>query len=161
MADPTPEDPTRWLDSEELEAWMALTTVMMRLPGALSRQLQRDSGLTHFEYLVLGGLSDAPERTLRMSELAEFTQSQLPRLSQVAARMEGRGWLVRRPDPTDGRFTLAELTDAGMAVVVDAAPGHVDAVRRLVLDPLTATQIRHLREIGTRLRASLDAEQHG
>ncbi|KQS00595.1 MarR family transcriptional regulator [Williamsia sp. Leaf354] len=158
MADPTPEDPTRWLDTDELESWMALTTVMIRLPAALGRQLQRDSGLTHFEYQVLAGLSQAPERTLRMSDLAVVTEGQLPRLSQVTARMEKRGWLTRATDPSDGRFTLASLTDDGLQVLVDAAPGHVEAVRRLVFDPLTSAQIRQLREIGRRLRSSLDDE---
>ncbi|MCX6469094.1 MarR family winged helix-turn-helix transcriptional regulator [Williamsia herbipolensis] len=158
MADPTPEDPTRWLDTDELESWMALTTVMIRLPAALGRQLQRDSGLTHFEYQVLAGLSQAPDRTLRMSDLAVVTEGQLPRLSQVTARMEKRGWLTRATDPSDGRFTLASLTDDGMQVLVDAAPGHVEAVRRLVFDPLTSAQIRQLREIGRRLRSSLDDE---
>lgn len=158
MADPTPEDPTRWLDTDELESWMALTTVMIRLPAALGRQLRRDSGLTHFEYQVLAGLSQAPDRTLRMSDLAVVTEGQLPRLSQVTARMEKRGWLTRATDPSDGRFTLASLTDDGMQVLVDAAPGHVEAVRRLVFDPLTSAQIRQLREIGRRLRSSLDDE---
>jgi len=141
----------RWLSPEELEAWMATIGVITRLPNLLDRQLQRDSGLTHFEYQVLAGLSQAADRTMRMSTLAEFTEGQLPRLSQVGARLEMRGWIIRRPDPTDRRSTLATLTDAGMEVLVAAAPGHVEQVRRIVFDPLTAAQVRQLHEIGRRI----------
>ncbi len=151
-------DDTRWLDEDELATWMAVTGMMVRLPALLDRQLQRDSGLTHFEYQVLAGLSQAPERTMRMSTLAEFTEGQLPRLSQVAARMEKRGWLTRRPDPTDGRYTLAELTGTGMQVLLDSAPGHVAIVRRLIFDSLTQAQIRQLREIGHRIGAAMSTD---
>jgi len=151
----TTQEPTvaapRWLSPEELEAWMATIGVITRLPNLLDRQLQRDSGLTHFEYQVLAGLSQAADRTMRMSTLAEFTEGQLPRLSQVGARLEMRGWIIRRPDPTDRRSTLATLTDAGMEVLVAAAPGHVEEVRRIVFDPLTAAQVRQLHEIGRRI----------
>ncbi len=144
----------RWLDDDERAVWLALVGVMIRVPAALDRQLQRDSNMSHFEYQVLAGLSDAPGRTLRMSRLAEFTEGSLPRLSQVVSRLEGRGWVVRHPDPNDGRFTLATLTDDGFAELERAAPGHVEAVRRLVFDPLTPTQHAQLLDIG---RAILDA----
>lgn len=148
----------RWLSPAELEAWMATIGVITRLPNLLDRQLQRDSGLTHFEYQVLAGLSQAPDRELRMSTLAEFTEGQLPRLSQVATRLEKRGWITRRPDPADRRSTLATLTDAGMAMLVAAAPGHVEQVRRIVFDPLTAAQVRQLQEIGRRINEAATSE---
>ncbi|MDX2549127.1 MarR family winged helix-turn-helix transcriptional regulator [Streptomyces sp. WI04-05B] len=144
-------EPIRWLTEEELHAWMALAGMVTKLPAALDRQLQRDAGLTHFEYQVLVGLSRAPERTLRMSELADFTGGQLPRLSQVATRMERRGWLTRRPDPTDGRYTLACLTDAGTAKLELSAPGHVTAVRRLIFDCLSPAQVRQMAQIARRI----------
>ena len=97
-----PDEP-RWLDAEELETWLSVTGLMVQLPAALDRQLQRDAGLTHFEYHVMAALSQAPERTLQMSTLAGLTEARLPRLSQVAARLEKRGWLTRRPDTDDGR----------------------------------------------------------
>lgn len=150
---------TQWLDEEEMAAWMSLMATVIRLPSALDRQLQRDAELTHFEYQVLAGLSEAPDRTLRMSVLAGFTQAQLPRLSQVAARMEKRGWLERRPDLKDGRYTLATLTDAGLAVIVEAAPGHVGTVRRLVFAPLTRAQVRQLREITRRIGQAVDEDR--
>ena len=149
---------TAWLDGDEMAAWMSLLTTVIRLPAALDRRLQLDAGLTHFEYQVLAGLSEAPDRTLRMSVLAGFTQAQLPRLSQVATRMERRGWLRRRPDPTDGRYTLATLTEAGWDKVVASAPGHVEEVRRLVFDPLTKAQLRQLNEISRRVITVIDPE---
>ncbi|WP_327699839.1 MarR family winged helix-turn-helix transcriptional regulator [Streptomyces sp. NBC_00459] len=144
-------EPVQWLNEEELHAWMALAGMVTKLPAAMDRQLQRDAGLTHFEYQVLVGLSRAPEHTLRMSELADFTAGQLPRLSQVAARMEQRGWLTRRPDPTDGRYTLASLTDTGMTKLETSAPGHVTAVRRLIFDSLSPTQVRQMTQIAQRI----------
>ncbi|MDX3713253.1 MarR family winged helix-turn-helix transcriptional regulator [Streptomyces europaeiscabiei] len=144
-------EPIRWLNEEELHAWMALVGMVTKLPAALDRQLQRDAGLTHFEYQVLVGLARAPERTLRISELADFTGGQLPRLSQVATRMERRGWLTRRPDPTDGRYTLACLTAAGTEKLEVSAPGHVAAVRRLIFDSLSPTQVRQMAQIARRI----------
>ncbi|KGN34282.1 MarR family transcriptional regulator [Knoellia sinensis KCTC 19936] len=152
------DDETPWLSDEEMAAWMALVGLVVRLPATLDRQLQQDSGVTHFEYQVLAGLSDAPDHTMRMSTLATFTEGQLPRLSQVAARLEKRGWLVRRPDPTDGRSTLATLTDEGMAFLLEAAPGHVRTVRRLVFDPLTKAQVRQLGDIGRRIGSAVHDE---
>lgn len=131
---------------------------MVRLPAELDRQLQRDANVTHFEYSVLAVLSEAPDRTLRMSTLAQFTEGQLPRLSQVAARLEKRGWLTRRPDPADGRYTLATLTDAGVDKVVDSAPGHVSAVRGFVFDALSKAQVRQLRQIGQRINQALECD---
>jgi DNA-binding MarR family transcriptional regulator len=151
------EEP-RWLDAEETQAWRALVKTLVRLPAALDAQLRRDAGISHFEYQVLALLSEAPRRTLRMSALATLAGSSLPRLSQVVARLEQRGWVRRTPDPADGRYTLAILTDQGQAKVTQAAPGHVQEVRRLVLDPLTKTQSRQLREIGQRIIRAIDPE---
>jgi DNA-binding MarR family transcriptional regulator len=109
---------------------------------------------------VLALLSEAPGRTLRMSELAMMAEGSLPRLSQVTARLEQRGWVHRTPDPADGRYTLATLTGQGRAKVTQAAPGHVQEVRRLVFDPLTKAQSRQLREIGRRIIRAIDPGDH-
>src|SRR5262245_28653140 len=146
----------RWLDSEEEQTWIALASVLMRLPGALDAQLQRDAGISHFEYLVLSGLSMSPERTLRMSELAVAAEGSLSRLSPVVSRLESRRRVRRSPDSTDRRYTLASLTDDGWAKVVASAPGHVEAVRQLVFDPLTRVQQRQVREIARRIMRSID-----
>jgi DNA-binding MarR family transcriptional regulator len=152
-----PQNP-RWLDAEERQAWLALASALNRLPVALDAQLRRDAGISHFEYQVLVLLSEAPGRTLRMSALATLAEGSLPRLSQVVTRLEQRGWVRRTPDPADGRYTLATLTDQGLAKVTEAAPGHVQEVRRLVFDPLTKTQSRQLREISRRIMRAIDPD---
>ncbi|WP_030410209.1 MarR family winged helix-turn-helix transcriptional regulator [Streptomyces sp. NRRL S-1448] len=153
----TPQEP-RWLDDEEDQAWIALSSMLMRLPAALDAQLQRDAGMSHFEYQVMAGLSMVPERTLRMSELAAFVEGSLPRLSQVVGRLEKRGWVRRSPDPTDGRYTVATLSDEGFDKVVATAPGHVAAVRAYVFDALTKAQIRQLTTIGRRVVGAVDPD---
>ncbi|MFF5078458.1 MarR family winged helix-turn-helix transcriptional regulator [Actinoplanes sp. NPDC000266] len=148
----------RWLDDEESRTWFAIGTLLTRLPAALDAQLQRDAGLNHFEYQVLAGLSMSEGRTLRMSVLAEFAEGSLPRLSQVVSRLEKRGWIRRHPDPADGRYTLATLTGDGWDKVVATAPGHVEEVRRLVFDPLTKAQQRHLRAVSDRISHAVDPD---
>jgi DNA-binding MarR family transcriptional regulator len=155
----TPQNP-RWLDADESQAWRALASTLVRLPAALDAQLRRDAGMSHFEYQVLALLSEAPGHTLRMSALATQAEGSLPRLSQVVARLEQRGWVRRTPDPADGRYTLATLTGQGQAKVTEAAPGHVQEVRRLVFDPLTKTQSGQLREIGRRIARAIDLDDH-
>lgn len=153
-----PAEEPRWLSDDELETWFALAGVLARLPAALDRQLQRDAGISHFEYQVLAVLSETPERTMRMSRLALIADGSLSRLSQVVTRLEKRGWVSRAPDPTDGRYTLATLTDAGWEKLVAAAPGHVAEVRRLVFDPMTKAQSRQLRDIGRRITTTIDPD---
>jgi DNA-binding MarR family transcriptional regulator len=139
------------LSAEQLEVWAALATVLERLPTALDAQLQRDSGLTHFEHGVLFALDAAPDRILRMSTLAGYASCTLSRLSRAVTRLEGKGWVRRMVDPSDGRFTLAELTAAGHDQVVASTPAHQDLVRRVVFDALTPTQARQLGVIGRRI----------
>lgn len=138
--------------------WLALSSLLVRLPSALDTRMQREAGFTHFEYLVMAVLSMSPQHTLRMSVLADYTDSSLSRLSNVAARLEKRGWLHRFPDPEDGRCTLALLTPAGMREVEQAAPGHVGEVRRLVFDALTPAQQRQLQDICIRILTAIDPQ---
>jgi DNA-binding MarR family transcriptional regulator len=149
---------TRWLTQEQLAAWLRFVAVVELLPGALDTQLQRDAGLTHFEYMTLAMLSEAPDRALRMTTLAARTNATLPRLSHVVTRLVTRGYLERRPCPTDGRATNAVLTDAGLQKIVDTAPGHVATVLADVIDPLDAEQIPQLADIMTRMLTRLDPE---
>jgi DNA-binding MarR family transcriptional regulator len=134
----------RWLTADELETWQALHLVIASLPTALGAQLQRDSDLSFLEYYVLAGLSDQPDHTMRLSKLAILANSELSRLSHLIRRLENRGLVRREPDPDDGRFTNAILTEDGYAELVKAAPGHVELVRQLVFDPLTETERRTL-----------------
>src|ERR1700710_1661085 len=109
----------RWLDAEERAAWLRLVMVLELLPGVLDTQLRRDADLSHFDYFVLAMLSEAPERTLRMTALATMTNATLPRLSHVVSRLGDKGYVERRPCPTDRRATNAILTDTGWAKVVE------------------------------------------
>ena len=147
------------LDDDELETWSSLATLLEWLPAALDAQLLGDSEITHFEYGILYALAHAPEATLRMSVLAGYANSSLSRLSRAAARLEKRRWMRRMPDPSDGRFTLAVLTDAGQSRVDQASPRHVEAVRRMVIDPLTTPQLRQLKEISRRILGTLREEE--
>jgi DNA-binding MarR family transcriptional regulator len=149
------------LAEDEKQTWMALVRVLVKLPAALDAQLQRDAGMNHFEYWVLQGLSHHPGGTMRMSDLAVLTKGSLSRLSQVVARLEKRGWVRRTPDPTDGRYTLAILTDAGCAKLVEAMPGHAQAIRDFVLDPLTKAQPKQLRDICNRISRAIDPDPDG
>lgn len=144
-------DAPRWLDPDERLTWLVLVGLLQTLPGALDAQLQRDSGLSFFEYMVLAMLSEQEDRTLRMSRLAAVTNGSMSRLSHVAAKLERRGLLRREPCPGDGRAINAVLTEAGWETVVAAAPHHVNRVRELVLDPLTRTQQVQLRTVGSRI----------
>jgi DNA-binding MarR family transcriptional regulator len=144
----------RWLDDAQQRAWRAYLESTILLFDALDRQLQRDAGLPHAYFEILVRLSEAPGRTLRMNELAAETHSSRSRLSHAVARLEERGWVARRDCETDRRGQLAELTDAGFAVLQASAPGHVEAVRRYVIDPLTPEQITQLTAIGESIVAA-------
>ena len=144
------------LNAAQLHAWLRFVAVVELVPGLLDSQLQRDSALSHFEYYVLAMLSEAPNKTLRMTGLSSMTNSSLPRLSHVVKRLEDRGLVKRTPCPTDRRATNAALTEDGWAVVQDAAPGHVRTVRENVIDPLTDEQIAQLDAISNQLLMKLD-----
>lgn len=143
---PTNDDEP-WLSDQERDTWLEVATLTLQLPGLLDAQLRRDADLDLFEYMVLSWLSMAEGRQVRMGELAHLSRGSTSRLSNVVKRLENRGFVRRTPDPTNGRYTLAILTDAGWDVVVLAAPGHARAVRRYILDPLTPDQVRTLQEI--------------
>ncbi|WFE25909.1 MarR family transcriptional regulator [Solwaraspora sp. WMMD791] len=149
-----PDEP-RWLTDREREAWLALAKLMFNLPSALDAQLLRDNNLTLFDYFALSVLSMTPGRTMRLSDLAGHLSSSLSRLSNVVTRLERRGLLRREPDADNPRYTTAVLTDAGWDLVVAAAPGHVAAVRRYVIDGLTDHQIDVLREIACHVTRNL------
>ncbi|MGZ4612554.1 MAG: MarR family winged helix-turn-helix transcriptional regulator [Kineosporiaceae bacterium] len=148
----------RWLDEEEMGAWLALNGVILLLPAALDSQMQRDNGITMFEYLVMAMLSETSGRTLQLKRLARVTNGSLSRLSHVVTRLEKRDWVRRQPLAENGRVTMATLTDAGYAKVVASAPSHVETVRRLVFDTLDHDQVRRLQEVSEQMLRSLNAE---
>lgn len=134
----------RWLDDQQQQTWQDLLTVVIGLPALLDRQMERDAGLSNFEYSVLARLSSCEDWTMRLSELAMQCNCTQPRLSKAMTRFEKQGWVSRTADPRNGRYTLAQLTETGFAKVVESAPAHVDEVRRLVFEPLSPSQQRHL-----------------
>ena len=150
---------TRWLNTEESAAWVRLVALIELLPAALDAQLLRDAGLTHFEYGALMALAGEPDRTMRMTALAARTNATLPRLSHVARRLEERGLIRRFPCPEDRRATNATITDAGLDLIADAAPGHVETVRANVIDALTPTQLEQLYEIAGAVLTRLDPDE--
>lgn len=149
----TTADP-RWLGDSELEAWLPFSALLLKLPSALDAQLKRESQLSFFGYLVLAALSEAPDRTLRMSDLSALANGSLSRLSHAVSALERRGFVERLPSATDRRITFARLTDDGHEAIVAAAPAHVATVRKLVVDALGAARFA---ELGRMAQALLEA----
>ena len=113
---------TRWLDAQEQQVWAQLSTMILRLQPVLSAELQREFGISQFEYLIMARLSEAPESMLRMSVLATLTGSSLPRLSQAVGRLEKRGWMSRQTDADNSRYTLAVLSPGGTSPAERSCP---------------------------------------
>ena len=147
----------RWLSADEQETWLALGALVTRLPAAVDADLQAASDVSLFEYLVLANLSEAPGRTMRMSELGPLTNASPSRLSHGVARLERRGWVCRAPLRDDGRQMTATLTAAGLSKVQASAPAHVQFVRRVVVDVLSQEQLAQLLAIARTIVAGLVA----
>lgn len=146
----------RWLDDAEMAAWLPFVQLVYLLPQALDRQLRDEMGISHTWYSMLAALSASPDRTLSMGELARLSMASPSRLTHAVSTMEERGWMVRRPCPTDKRSLYAVLTDDGFAALEAMAPSHVAEVRRLVFDRLDREQVDQLRRIALTLRDGLD-----
>ncbi|GAB2481620.1 DNA-binding MarR family transcriptional regulator [Nocardiopsis aegyptia] len=155
---PGPMADTRWLSDDEQEAWRTFMAAVRLMESALDRQLRRDSGLPHAYFHALVVLSEAPDREMTMTALAERLLSSPSRLSHAVSRMESDGLVRRYKRPGDRRTTIAALTEAGLEALREAAPGHVDEVRRVVFDPLTDEQVERLREISAAMLGALGSE---
>ncbi|WP_096460298.1 MarR family winged helix-turn-helix transcriptional regulator [Corynebacterium suranareeae] len=147
----------QWLNPTEMDAWLSLWSILEWLPDRLDNQIRKDSGLSLAEYSALSQISATPDATMRLSELAKVANMKLPHLSRVMTRMEDAGWVRRFPDPSNGRFTLAQLTDTGIEKVKEAAPGHVAAVRHYVFDNLTPDQTIALGEVAQLISTAVNA----
>jgi DNA-binding MarR family transcriptional regulator len=134
----------RWLSDAEQCTWRAFLEASQRLFEQLDREMQRDAGIPLTYYTILAMLSEAPERTLRMSQLACATWSSRSRLSHAVDRLEEKGWVTRLSCPSDKRGAFAVLTDEGFAAVQAAAPSHVESVRQHLFDQLTPEQVSQL-----------------
>lgn len=152
------QDETPWLTPEEQSAWLGAAALMMRLPAALDAQLQEESGLNFFEYMVLAVLSEQEDRALQMSDIARASSASLSRLSHTVGRLEKQGFVIRSRIPGAGRKTLATLTDAGYEKVVASAPGHVRHVRRLLIDAVSSESLRALGEVGRTVAQQIDPD---
>lgn len=155
VADACREIDPGWLTEEQQSSWRALAAVLQLLPVALDRQLQEEAGVSHTYYMILAMLSEAPDRQLRMSQLAKLVSASQSRLTHAVNRLEERGWVARCPTPQDKRGQIARLTDDGFDALVKMAPGHVAEVRRRVFDVLTPEQARELGQILGRVNAGL------
>ena len=154
------EEPlVRWLTDAEVDSWLSVVRLITWLPWSIDQQLQRDSNLRMVEYQVMARLSQSPERTLRMSSLADLANASLSRLSHLVKRLEERGLVRREPDPADGRFTNAILTDKGLQTLAEAAPGHVPQVRSLVIEVLSPEQLRWLGLVADRIVSRIDTSE--
>jgi DNA-binding MarR family transcriptional regulator len=151
-----PSGEPRWLDDEEQKAWRAWLFSTMLLQDRLDRELTSETGISHAYYEILVALSEAPERMMRMSELADRCLSSRSRLSHAVSRLEERGWVRRQVCAEDGRGLLAVLTDEGFAALEGAAPVHVESVRAHLFDQLSPAQVAALRDIGETLLRHLD-----
>jgi len=150
------EPPVRGLTDAEVDSWLSLVRLMTWLPWSIDQQLRRDSNLGMVEYQVLAMLSESPGRTMRMSSLAQVTNASLSRLSHLFTRLERRGLVRRAPEPADGRFTNAILTEEGFRELAAAAPAHAAHVRSLVIDVLSPEQLRRLGRDADRIMSRID-----
>ena len=155
------EQQVRWLTAAEVDSWLSVIRLTTWLPWSIDQQLRRDSNLGMVEYQVLARLSQSPERTMRMSSLADLANASLSRLSHLVKRLEERGLVRREPDPADGRFTNAILTEKGFRTLAEAAPGHVAHVRSLVIDVLSPEQLRRLGRDANRITSRIDTSEAG
>jgi len=145
------DDAVPWLSVEQQVSWRAFLQGASRLIEGLNRQLERDAGLSVSEYEILSRLSETPGRTLRMSDLAMSLVHSRSRLTHTVGRLESRALVERRPCPDDRRGVNCVMTDAGYELLVGTAPGHVRAVRELLVDRLTEAELRALGETMTKV----------
>ena len=145
---------TRWLSTDEQDLWLELREFVSGMPRAVDRQLSRDSNLSGVEYAVLAAISQAPPDGVRSGDLAAILEWEKSRVSHLLRRMECKSLVGRCAVSADGRGQEISLTDGGWAAVNVAAPGHVTLVRETVFDPLTASELAHLRASLQKIRAA-------
>jgi DNA-binding MarR family transcriptional regulator len=145
----------RWLSDDEQRIWRSYLHATTLLEDHLDRQLQRDAGMPHIYYGLLVGLAEAPERRLRMTDLAERTKITRSRLTYAVSRLEKDGLLRREDCEWDRRGSVATLTDEGMTVLERTAPGHVETVRASLFAHLSEEQVGQLEEICSQIAGAL------
>lgn len=150
------EQVPRWLDAQEMAAWLPLLRVIQLLPQSLDRQLREQTGINHTYYMLLAILSGRPDHEMTLSQLASASGMIPSRLTHALGSLESRGWVERRPCPGDRRVQFARLTESGQALLAEVAPGHVAQVRRTVIDVLDREDLAHLARIAGKVAAALE-----
>jgi DNA-binding MarR family transcriptional regulator len=149
------DDP--WLSDDQQQVWRAFLRLSRQLNERIERDMQQASKMPHAYYLILAMLSEAPERSLRMNQLADVLQASQSRVSHAVARLEESGWVRRVPAPGDRRGQIAILTDAGFERLVEVAPSHAETVRSIMFDPLSAGQLADFGDICQTILDKMDA----
>ncbi|MET7982473.1 MarR family transcriptional regulator [Streptomyces sp. NPDC005281] len=152
---------TRWLSAAEQRAWRSYLSATSLLEDAIDRRLQAEAGMPHLYYSILAKLSEAPDRRLRMTDLAEAQKITRSRLTYAVTRLEKDGTVRREGCPTDKRGHVAVLTDEGMALLERVAPGHVETVRTAIFDHLTPEQVCQLDEICATITRAIQSGDSG
>lgn len=129
------------------------------LPDALDRDLREASGLTLPDYEVLVVLSEAPDRRVRMAELAEATYGSRSRTTHQITKMEQAGWVMRERCADDARGQWAVLTEAGWNLLVASAPAHVTSVREHLVDVLGPHDFAELGRLCTKVLDALGVDR--
>ena len=154
-------DEPRWLDEREALAWRGFISMQSQLRRRLARQMQADDGLSEADFEVLVRLSEAPDGRQRVFELAQASEWEKSRLSHHLSRMAQRGLVVRQTCPTDSRGAFVMLTDAGRRAIDQAAPKHVEHVRRWFIDVLSPEQLDAMAGIAQDVLAGLGEQPDG
>jgi DNA-binding MarR family transcriptional regulator len=147
----------KWLTPSEMVAWRRYIIASRQLLAALDADL-KEHDLTLPDYEILALLSDAPDRQMRMSELAKIALLSRSRLSHRMKVMEKAGWLKREPCPVDKRGYFAVMTPKGWKAIVAAAPDHVESVRSRFLDHITKADQQVIAQIFERIEIPLRKE---
>jgi DNA-binding MarR family transcriptional regulator len=147
------------MNNTEAQAWLSLLRTMQLLPTVLDAQLQRDSGMTHFEFMVLSMLQFEPTHLMRMTTLASVTNASLPRLSHVCSKLERRDMIERFPCAEDHRATNVRLTSGGRAALTRAISKHIDLVREIVIPPLNANELHVLTQIAGSINSAITRQK--
>lgn len=152
---------TGWLDEREAHLWRTWLRLNQELPSVLEDQISRDGGLSAADYAVLVPLSESPDGMLRARELGREILWDRSRLSHHVTRMEKRGLVVREECAEDGRGAMVRMTDAGLAAIKAAAPGHVAATRHYFFDLLSDEEIDVLTAVFERVLDNLEPDEAG
>jgi DNA-binding MarR family transcriptional regulator len=147
---------TPWLSADEEQVWRRWLRLNAALSATLQRELQDDAGLSMPDFDVLVHLTDSPDGRVRVTDLARLLLWERSRVSHHARRMQSRGMVDRTECAEDGRGAFIAVTPAGRAAIEQAAPGHVQAVRRLVFDALNPDDVARLGTVVDKMLARLD-----